>query len=68
MSMVADGRRVISYNVMLDTVTVGGLTLINVEGNVHEGASMGFSLLGMSFLGRTEMRREGPNLTLTKRY
>jgi aspartyl protease family protein len=68
MSMVADGRRVISYNVMLDTVTVGGLTLFNVEGNVHEGASMGFSLLGMSFLARTEMRREGPNLTLTKRY
>ena len=26
------------------------------------------ALLGMSFLNRTEMRREGANLTLTKRY
>ena len=68
MSIMADGRRVMSYNVKLDTVTVGELTLFNVDGNVHEGASTGYSLLGMSFLGRTEMRREGPNLTLTKRY
>ena len=29
---------------------------------------MGYVLLGNTFLNRTEMRREGPNLTLTKRY
>jgi aspartyl protease family protein len=68
MSVMADGRRVASYNVVFDTVSVGGLTLYNVDGNVHEGPGTGYSLLGMSFLGRTEMRREGPNLTLTKRY
>ena len=67
-SVMADGRRVASFNVTLDTVTVGDLTLLNVEGNVHEGPGTGYSLLGMSFLARTEMRREGPNLTLTKRY
>ena len=68
MAVLADGRRIPSFNVRLETVTVGGLTLFNVEGSVHEGASTGYALLGMSFLGRTEMRREGANLTLTKRY
>ena len=67
-SVMADGRRAMSWNVKLDTVTVGDLTLFAVEGNVHEGPSTGYALLGMSFLGRTEMRREGANLTLTKRY
>jgi aspartyl protease family protein len=66
--VVADGRRVPAYHVTFDTVTVGGLTLFNVEGVVQEGPGMGLSLLGMSFLGRTEMRREGADLTLTKRY
>jgi aspartyl protease family protein len=67
-AVLADGRRIPSFNVRLESVTVGGLTLLNVEGSVHEGGSTGYALLGMSFLGRTEMRREGPNLTLTKRY
>jgi aspartyl protease family protein len=67
-SVMADGRRVASYRITLDTVTIGDLTLLNVEGSVNEGPGMGAALLGMSFLNRTEMRREGPNLTLTKRY
>ena len=54
--------------VRLDSVTLGGVTLTNVEGAVHEGSGLDIALLGMSFLNRTEMRREGPNLTLTKRY
>lgn len=66
-SIVADGRRVPSYRIKLDTVTIGGLTLYNVDATVGEGG-MGYGLLGMSFLSRTEMRREGENLTLTKRY
>jgi aspartyl protease family protein len=65
-SIMADGRRVVSYRVVLDSVTVGDLTLLNVEGSLHQGG--GVPLLGMSFLNRTEMRREGQNLTLTKRY
>jgi aspartyl protease family protein len=67
-AMLADGRRVAAYRVMLDSVTVGELTLYNVEASVHEGAGMGVALLGNSFLSRTEMRREGAILTLTKRY
>jgi aspartyl protease family protein len=66
-SIVADGRRVPTWRLKLDTVSVGVLTLYNVDATVGEGG-MGFGLLGMSFLSRTEMRREGQNLTLTKRY
>lgn len=66
-SIVADGRRVPNWRLKLDTVSIGGLTLYSVDATVGEG-NMGFGLLGMSFLSRTEMRREGPNLTLTKRY
>ena len=71
------GRRAISQTangpvpfwlVKLDSVTLGGVTLTNVDGAVHEGGGLDIALLGMSFLNRTEMRREGPNLTLTKRY
>jgi aspartyl protease family protein len=66
-SVVADGRQVPAYRVKLDSVTIGDLTLLNVDASVGEGG-MDAALLGMSFLNRTEMRREGQNLTLTKRY
>ena len=65
--MTANGP-VVVYKVMLDSVTVGGLTLYNVEATVHPMPGMDVGLLGMSFLNRTEMRREGDTLTLTKRY
>jgi aspartyl protease family protein len=66
-SQTANGVATV-YNVMLDSVTVGGMTLLNVEGLVHEAAGLDMALLGMSFLSRTEMRREGETLTLVKRY
>ncbi|HET7729182.1 MAG TPA: TIGR02281 family clan AA aspartic protease [Usitatibacter sp.] len=66
-SQTANGATVV-YNVMLDSVTVGGITIMNVEGLVHEAAGLDVALLGMSFLGRTDMRRDGANLTLVKRY
>ena len=65
-SILADGRRVASYRVTFDSVTIGDLTLLNVEGSVSQGS--GIPLLGMSFLNRTEMRQEGQSMTLTKRY
>ncbi len=55
------------YRVKLDIVKLGDITLNNVDALVHE-ADMPFLLLGMSFLNRVEMRREGTDLTLTKRY
>jgi len=65
-AVLADGRRVASWRVVLQSVSVGDITIYNVEGAVTEGA--GTPLLGMSFLNRTEMRNEGQSLTLTKRY
>ena len=65
-SVLADGRRVASWRVNLDSVTVGDVTVYDVAGSVNQGNGM--PLLGMSFLARMEMRNEGQNLTLTKRY
>jgi aspartyl protease family protein len=66
-AIVADGRKVKSYRVKLDSVTVGDITLFGVDASVSEG-DMGVALLGMSFLSRTEMRRENQELILSKRY
>jgi aspartyl protease family protein len=57
-----------AYRVMLDSVRLGDITLYQVEGVVIEGAGMNVALLGMSFLNRMEMRRDGAMMTLTKRY
>lgn len=65
-SILADGRRVPSWRVTLDSITVGEVTLYNVEASVNQGTGM--PLLGMSFLARMEIRNEGQNLTLTRRY
>ena len=66
-TMTANGPGV-TYKVNLESGTVGGLTLYNVEATVHPMPGMDVGLLGMSFLNRTEMKREGDTLTLTKRY
>lgn len=61
---------VAAYRVKLDTVKLGDITLNNVDGVVLEGNALGgrFGLLGMSFLNRTDMKREGTTLTLIKRF
>ena len=66
-TMTANGP-VAVYKVNLDSVSVGGITLYNVEATVHPMPGMDVGLLGMSFLNRTEMKRENDTLTLTKRY
>ncbi len=48
--------------VMLDRVSIGGITVRNVQAAVSERGRLQTSLLGMSFLGklsRTEMRKGG---------
>ena len=59
-----------AYRVRFNTVRLGDITLNNVEGLVLEGNALGgrFGLLGMSFLNRTDMKREGSTLTLIKRF
>ena len=56
------------YRVSLNSVRIGDITLNNVEAGVQESGLGGTALLGMSFLNRTEMRREGSKLTISKRY
>jgi aspartyl protease family protein len=57
------------YRVKFDKVSVGDITVYDVEGAVAESEENTFEpLLGMSFLNRTDMRREGNVMTLTKRY
>jgi aspartyl protease family protein len=56
-----------AYRVTLDSVRVGDVALSGVEAVVMENSTMP-ALLGMSFLNRMNMKREGSLLTLTKRF
>ncbi len=56
------------YRVLLDTVRVGEVTVNGVDAVVMEGEGLPVALLGMSFLRRMDIRREGEIMTLTKRY
>lgn len=66
MTMTANGA-VRVWRVRLASVKVGNITLHDVDATVHEH-DMPIVLLGMSFLNRMEMRRDGTALTLTQRY
>jgi aspartyl protease family protein len=57
-----------AYRIKLDTVRVGDVTVNSVDAVVMEGESPAIGLLGMSFLNRMDIRREGEIMTLTKRY
>jgi len=56
-----------AIRVKLDTVRVGEIVLNNVDALVHQ-QDMPLTLLGMSFLNRMEMQRDGQTMTLRKRY
>ena len=56
------------YLVTLDSVKVGGIELHNVDALVHEGGGLDQALLGMSFLNRLEMQRDGATMTLIQRF
>ena len=62
----ANGQAVVS-KVQLDSVQVGEITLRNVDALVH-ATEMPVALLGMSFLNRMEMQRDGSTMTLKKRF
>lgn len=57
-----------AYLVTLDTVKVGDVSVNQVQATVNEAPAIGVTLLGMSFLNRVEMKREGGTMTLTKKY
>lgn len=56
------------YSVKLDTLRVGDITANNVDAIVIEGNRLNIALLGMSFLNRMEMKRDGQTMTLIRRY
>jgi aspartyl protease family protein len=62
----ANGQ-VVSYLVRLDRVKVGDIEFTGVEGVVGD-QDMPYALLGMSFLNRLEMQREGGSMTLIQRF
>lgn len=66
MSDTANGQSVVT-KVKLDTVRVGDITLYNVDALIHQG-ELPAALLGMSFLNRMEMQRDGSTMTLKKRF
>ncbi len=57
-----------AYRVKLDSVRIGDVELNNVDAVVNANDNLGVTLLGMSFLNRMEMKRDGQSMTLTKRY
>lgn len=56
------------YKVKLDSVKLGDIELLNVDAVVLDGGGLTQPLLGMSFLNRLEMRRDGDTMTLVRRY
>ena len=66
MTQTANGQSVVS-KIQLDTVRIGDVTLHNVDALIHQ-TEMPMALLGMSFLNRMEMQRDGSTMTLKKRF
>lgn len=61
------GGVVAVWRISLDAVTIGEITLYGIDANVFE-SGLDIALLGMSFLNRLEMRRDGTQMTLTKKF
>lgn len=66
MTQTANGV-VAVYRVSLDRVRLGGIELNSVDAVVIE-QGLEIALLGMSFLNRVEMKREGQTMTLIRRF
>ncbi len=58
----------VAYRVTFNNIRVGGISLNMVPGTVVEGGGLPLALLGMSFLNRTNMQRDGNTMTLIQRY
>lgn len=56
-----------AYLIKLDRVKIGDIEIHQVDAVVQE-QGLPMILLGMSFLNRTEMRRDGEHMVLTKRF
>jgi aspartyl protease family protein len=61
------GGTVPTYRVRFDRVRLGEIEIAGVDGMVLEHG-LNIALLGMSFLNRVEMKRDGPTMVLTRRF
>ena len=57
-----------AWRVKLDSVSLGPIAQYNVDATVVDGPGIGSGLLGMTFLNRVEMKRDGETLVLIKRF
>jgi aspartyl protease family protein len=55
------------YRLSLESVKLGDIELRSVDAIVIE-QGLETALLGMSFLNRVEMKRDGSTMTLTRRF
>lgn len=55
------------WRLVLDRVSVAGVTVQRVEATVLDHDGLPTALLGMSFLNHFDMQRSGSKLTLTRR-
>lgn len=62
----ANGSRTV-WKVKLDTVSIGAITLNNIDATVLDGG-LTMPLLGNSFLSRTSMQHDGDTLIMMKRF
>ena len=62
------GGNQVGYRVTLREVSVGGITLNNVEGVVITGSSPSVTLLGMSFLSQIEIEQKQNLMVLRKKF
>jgi aspartyl protease family protein len=56
-----------AWRIKVASVQIGAITLRDVDAAIH-AAPMPIALLGMSFLNRMEMRRDGETMTLRRRF
>ncbi len=56
------------WQVVIKSISVGDITLSNIEASVIEGSGPNMVLLGNSFLSRTELKRIGTVMELRKRF
>ena len=66
MTMTANGPAR-AYKTRISSLKIGEIALSDVDALVH-AYDMPVALLGMSFLNRMEMRRDGQTMTLRRRY
>jgi aspartyl protease family protein len=67
MTTTANGNAPV-FHIKLDQVRLGNITVHDVDAVVMDTENLSQALLGMSFLNRMDMKREGYVMTLTQRF